>query len=84
MVLVWWNADDLPNFPTIQYNELITNIKNCLVIVNNPIEYADALLLKTIELCKHKDYKPSYATNCTTFSKPVWAPRQRNNSIHKH
>ena len=33
-----------------------------MVIVNNPIEYADALLLKTIELCTHKDYKPMLPT----------------------
>ena len=33
-----------------------------MVIVYNPIEYTDALLLKTIELCTHKDHKPMLST----------------------
>lgn len=33
-----------------------------MLIVNIPIEYADALLLRTIELCTHEDNKPKLPT----------------------
>ena len=40
-----------------------TNKSNVNNIVNIPTEYADALLLKTIELCTHEDDKPNLPTS---------------------
>ena len=47
----------------VTYSKLSVLKASQMLIVNISIEYADALLLKTIELCIHEDDKPNLPTS---------------------